>query len=45
MERMMIMTVREWMMLLTVLFIAFGIGYIAADKKHTSESWIDIFFD
>ncbi len=39
------MTIRELLMLLTTLFIVFGIGYLAAEKKHTRESWIDIFFE
>lgn len=39
------MTIRELLMLLTALFIVFGIGYLAAEKKHTNESWIDMFFE
>ena len=39
------MTIRELLMLLTTLFIVFGIGYLAAEKQQTDEKWIDIFFD
>ena len=36
----------DWILVIPVmLFIAFGLGYVVADKKHTGEKWIDIFFD
>lgn len=39
------MLIRELLMLITALFIAYGVGYLAAEKQQTDEKWIDIFFD
>ena len=36
----------DWILIIPlILFITFSLGYIVADKKHTGESWIEIFFD
>ena len=36
----------DWILVIPVmLFIAFGIGYLTAEKRQTKETWIDIFFD
>lgn len=39
------MTFNEWAIFGLAIFIVFGIGYLTAEKKHTKETWIDIFFD
>lgn len=39
------MLIRELLMLLTTIFIVFGLGYLTAEKKYTNEKWIEIFFD
>ena len=36
----------DWVLLIPLLlFIVFSLGYLIADKKHTGERWIDIFFN
>ena len=36
----------DWILVIPLAaFLLFGMGYLVADKKHTGEKWLDIFFD
>ena len=36
----------DWILVIPLAaFLLFGLGYLVAEKKHTKETWIDIFFD
>lgn len=36
----------DWILVIPLAtFLIFGLGYVAAEKKHTKQSWMDIFFE
>ena len=35
----------DWILVIPLTtLVVFGLGYLVAEKKHTKQSWLDIFF-